>query len=805
MLGFLASNGRAQDIVDEGTFDIPLPFGKGGIQTFGVGSSIGAWKVTGGNVDVLDRGGWHFKDITFPGKAIDISGNTAGTIVQDLDTRIGNGYTVNVSYSGNWMGSSDSKGFRVSAGGVSRDVWVSKPVGWSLTSMKWQTLTFTFVASSPITKIELKSLQMASSAAGAILTNVQVIAAPPKALSTVTVPLPKDLNQFVKDRNKAILLGKALFWDMQVGSDGRTACATCHAEAGVDHRTVNTLHPGAPGSTFGPQLAGQQALSDAARAAFAGANKTLAANDFPFHRRQNPIGSRENNPVTFDSMKVVGSQGVIKQNFAGLNPGNPVDKGTLVPDSLFNIGGVNARQVTGRNAPTMINAVFHDRLFWDGRANHYFNGVNPFGDLDPNARVLKRVQSTSTQTTWGWKWVKVLWWGYWSWALTTTTVTVDKMEPTAILLNNAALASQAVGPPLNSVEMSWNNRQFKDLGRKMLGLRPLALQKVHGQDSVLGPFADTMGTGLKNTAYANLIREAFHDVWWSSLTAGSDGYTHMEANFSLFWGLALMMYESTLVSDKAPYDDFANGNSNAISESAKRGLKLFLNEGKCINCHGGPEFAGATISDIRSGSDPSLIEFMKMQQGEAFYDSGFYNTGVRKTLEDISIGAKHPAFGPLSYSAQRQNGRNVGQNISVPAGARLAVNGAFKSNTMRNIELTGPYFHNGSSRTLRESVEFYVRGADFFNENIQDLDPDVQGIPELQNNPGGITDLVEFLKTLTDERVRYQRAPFDHPELVIPNGHSGVSNGVATDNNVVLPAVGATGGQAILPFEQIVK
>ncbi len=97
-----------------------------------------------------------------------------------------------------------------------------------------------------------------------------------------------------------------------------------------------------------------------------------------------------------------------------------------------------------------------------------------------------------------------------------------------------------------------------------------------------------------------------------------------------------------------------------------------------------------------------------------------------------------------------------------------------KSPSLRNIELTGPYFHNGGARTLEEAVQFYVRGADFFHENIADLDPDVDGISELQNNPQGVADLVAFLRTLTDERVRLQKAPFDHPELVIPNGHSGL-------------------------------
>jgi hypothetical protein len=95
-------------------------------------------------------------------------------------------------------------------------------------------------------------------------------------------------------------------------------------------------------------------------------------------------------------------------------------------------------------------------------ANHYFNGVNPFGDLDPTARVWK----------------------------TSTTGVPQKVQ---ILLNNAALASQAVGPANSHVEMSWNGRNFPELGRKLLALRPLADQQVAVDDSVLGRYRDPSG------------------------------------------------------------------------------------------------------------------------------------------------------------------------------------------------------------------------------------------------------------------------------------------------------------------------
>ena len=343
--------------------------------------------------------------------------------------------------------------------------------------------------------------------------------------------------------------------------------------------------------------------------------------------------------------------------------------------------------------------------------------------------------------------------------------------------------------------------------RKMFSLPPLALQEVHPKDSVLGRYANPDGNGLREQiTYPRLIREAFQDKWWNTEAMTPDGFTQMEANFTLFWGLAINMYESTLVSDQTPFDSFANGDHEALSEEAQRGLKLFLNEGRCINCHEGPEFTGATVSALRGArsNETDFIEFMEMQRGpEAFYDNGFYNIGVRPTLEDLGVGASHPQLGPLSYTRRRQNGQDVDQDIHVPHGARVAVDGSFKTPGLRNVELTGPYMHNGGMKSLTEVVQFYTRRADFFKQNMDNLDPDVDGISELQENPEDIQAVVEFLKALTDERVRHRKAPFDHPEIVIMHGHSHVSGGVALDDGRTLPAVGRNGGPAIKTFVEI--
>jgi len=589
--------------------------------------------------------------------------------------------------------------------------------------------------------------------------NVFEIALAPPALSTVPIPTPPDLTRYIRDVKAAQVLGKALFWDMQAGSDGVTACASCHWHAGADVRVKNTLAPHGPGTPTSNL--------------FRGANLQLKLADFPFHKIAD-VTNRDS-AVLSDSSEITGSQGVIKRNFVAIRDGNPRDTGTAVADPVFHVGTGNARQVTGRNAPSVINAVFYDRQFWDGRANRYFNGVNPFGDTDPTARV----------------------WRY---------SALGGLEQVRILIDNASLASQAVGPANSEVEMAWHGRSFAAFGRKMLSLKPLAIQFVAVDDSLLGPYATHRVKGLNSTvSYASLIRQAFQPEWWEAPTPVDGQYTQMEANFSLFWGLAIQMYEATLVSDASPYDRFMAGDATAISDSAKQGLEIFLNQGKCINCHAGPEFAGGTVSQVRPlGTNiVRMIEPLVMQDGGiAIYDAGYYNVANRPTQEDLGVGATGP-FGPFSYTRRIQAGANLGDPVPVPAGQRLDVDGSFKTVTLRNITLTGPYFRTGNYATLRSATEFYLRGADFHAVNIQNVAPDINVIGEVVGNETRLQNLLDFMKSLTDPRVEYQRPPFDHPEIIIPHGHLGESAGVALDRRVALPATGARGGARLKTFEEV--
>lgn len=645
---------------------------------------------------------------------------------------------------------------------------------------------------------------------------------------------PDGLQSFVKDVPAAIKLGKALFWDMQAGSDGSVACATCHYGAGADPvpvpglpptlvtRSTNQIHPG-PDLVFGNNstilktfttavdglTVVPQVLRATGKPGFK-PNYTLQSADFPLFNPSpttsrlliDPLTGFTADQVDFlsDTNDVIGSQGISLADFAAVN-NTDLDGSTPITDQVFNttlsnLSTVNVRQVTGRNTPSVINAVFNYSNSWDGSANNIFNGETPFGPLDSNA-------------------------GIW----------IDDGIDTALVkrkiaIPNSSLASQAVGPPLDSAKMSFKGRTFPELGRKMLTLTtpPLAKQFVHPNDSVLGSLSlATSGNRGLSGSYVQMIQAAFPDNLWNSakkvslptkvFPAGED-FSQMEANFALFWGLAIQLYEATLVSDQTPFDRFQSGNLNALSPdlapnldvpSAVRGLGLF--DSKCAICHSGSELTNAVVGSNTSFCAPpdcnrpvftnnSTHQLIRQDINPATFaaslvDTGFFNIGVRPTADDIGRGGLAPSGLPLSFTRLAEL-RAKGQLsfatpilTGLPPAPPANVDGTFKIPGLRNVELTAPYFHNGDAFSLEQVVNFYTRGGDF--PNNPELSAFMQPIRNLKGQPGKVADLVAFLKSLTDDRVRNETAPFDHPELIIPDG---VDPNTGSENLITLAATG---------------
>ena len=555
------------------------------------------------------------------------------------------------------------------------------------------------------------------------------------SLKGVAVPQPADLGRYVSDRQTLVVLGKALFWDTQVGSDGRTACATCHFHAGADHRVTN-------------QIAGPHTSTAAVRP-----NRSLATADFPFHEFSNPNSNASER--TRDRREVVGSAGIEKRTFVSASDGNAEELGADGDLGLFSLGGVKVRQVTSRNAPTVINSVFYLRNFWDGRANDIFNAATPFGASDARATIL--------------------------------VASGGSLARERVRLDLSSLASQAVGPPLNGTEMSYDGRAWADVGRKLLTLAPLDRQRVASDDGVLGPWANGGATGLRpGVTYEALIRASFQPEYWSSpAVIDSDGrvvvasgepsgpreFSQTAFNFGLFFGLAVQAYEATLVSDDTPADRFLAGDATALNSVQQQGLNEFRSGGsQCTQCHQGPELsaAGVTTAAQANALDPRAL--------------GFFRTAV-SAIDDDPGAAGLDAFGSPLFPAA-PNGR---------------ANGAFKSPGLRNVELTGPYFHTGGAATLEQVLEFYARNGDLPAGG--NLGPGMGNINLSQQDRA---QLLEFLKALTDDRVRFERAPFDHPSLCVPVGYQENPPGVIIrDLFALVPAVGQRGNP--VPLQTFVE
>ena len=445
-----------------------------------------------------------------------------------------------------------------------------------------------------------------------------------------------------------------------------------------------------------------------------------------------------------------------------------------------------------------------------------------------------------------------------------------------LALANSSLASQAVAPPIDTDEMSCANRTFADIGRKLLARRALQFQAVHPDDGVLGRHRHPSGDGLNRT-YARLIRAAFDRRYWSAPrgrtkrvletpATGGEPYTQMEANFALFFGIAVQLYQSTLVSDQAPFDSARDADKRPDRADAqqRRGLVAFIDL-HCNECHAGPTLSGGAVPDEgtlahrrRSQADPlrarrhdARARRRRLRQHRASCRArttrasapsirsaircpsppntcSCSSGGRRASSTDLAVQScvmtapfatstfGEPPFTPDELvvdpagsdpcSAPRWAAvpppAVAAQELAKPDQGRLSngTMGSFKIPSLRNVELTGPYMHNGGMATLEEVVQFYNRGGNFSSQG-----KDAQFLFGAGVSDATLADLVAFLRSFTDERVRMEQAPFDHPALPIPDGHPGDEHGVALDEHgfartdlLLVPAVGAAGRDAAL-------
>jgi putative copper export protein len=187
--------------------------------------------------------------------------------------------------------------------------------------------------------------------------------------------------------------------------------------------------------------------------------------------------------------------------------------------------------------------------------------------------------------------------------------------------------------------------------------------------------------------YEKMIEAAFHERWsrtkplirvnadgTTSLVAANDAacrgnrscreneYSLVECNFSLFFGIAVQLYEATLVSDDTPWDRFRREHPSATdpalnpwghahprhvspSHSSVRTSSTTAPAARRTsgaNCHEQDELTDTSIRRIATAGP------VRKRDGNVI-DRGFHNIGVRPTADDLGTG-RNPAFGPLSFT-----------------------------------------------------------------------------------------------------------------------------------------------------------
>ncbi|HID28612.1 MAG TPA: c-type cytochrome, partial [Desulfobacterales bacterium] len=241
------------------------------------------------------------------------------------------------------------------------------------------------------------------------------------------------------------------------------------------------------------------------------------------------------------------------------------------------------------------------------------------------------------------------------------------------------------------------------------------------EEQAKGPFINPVEHGLKDhEPILEVIRgdvryrKAFKEVF--GVDANQITIDHVVK--------AIAAFERTVISGDSPFDRYLyGGDKNAMSPAAIRGLELFRTKARCQDCH--------TIG----------------QTSATFTDNKFHNLGVGFAVIEPKLFEIVEKV-RTAKSMNKKIDEDVLTKREMSELGRFVVTldlediGRFKTPTLRNVAVTGPYMHDGSIETLEEVIELYDQGGE---ENPM-LD---SGIKPLNLTEREKADLVEFMKALT--------------------------------------------------------
>jgi cytochrome c peroxidase len=198
---------------------------------------------------------------------------------------------------------------------------------------------------------------------------------------------------------------------------------------------------------------------------------------------------------------------------------------------------------------------------------------------------------------------------------------------------------------------------------------------------------------------------------------------------------AIASYERTQLSFDSPFDHFIAGDNNAIDASARRGWELFNTQARCNKCH--------ALTDTK-------------RDVTVFTDNDFHNIGIGIIRHDVVALAgqaeqliKTGDTAAIDRAAIQTDMSALGRFLITKKEKDIA---SFKTPDVRNVLVTGPYFHDGSQETLWDVIDHYNKGDGLQNPY---LDEDIQ---PLALTEADIDDLVAFLASLTSADYKEQGA-----------------------------------------------
>ena len=279
---------------------------------------------------------------------------------------------------------------------------------------------------------------------------------------------------------------------------------------------------------------------------------------------------------------------------------------------------------------------------------------------------------------------------------------VKRNSPTVLNVAFNGIDASGSYDPATAVAF-WDNR--------IRSLESQALEPLKSFEEMRGD------TYPEDEALARVVAKLQANAEYPSLFAEAFGSEQPVTAENL--GRAIAAFMRSLLANNAPFDRYMRGDSSAMTTEQVRGMERFEEIG-CIRCHNGPMFSDYKLHTMGVPDNPALLS------GE--------------TTPASDGGAQNPPC-PAGGAPE-------------PTAAYLAAcdSYAFRTASLRNLELTFPYGHNGMFRTLNAVVGFYEStiAGESRNPNVpfEELDPLLR---QLQNVDEEDVDLIEFLIALSDD------------------------------------------------------